>query len=330
MANDHFVAQTYLKRFAQPRGTQLHGYSKSKLTEFPCWPKDVCREWDGDLVPEFLSNPAGLGEFRKLFEPHWNTALDCLLEDCDAGGQVKLAIAGYAANLLGSTPAMRRVTVESHNHHVVETLRSRQALLAKRGAGDPVVATGIDMIDAGEVVVATEPNWARAMNTKHMMKFAWRILNSDWVVVKNLTDCDFVTSDNPFAFEDPGPFRGGPAVLPRYLPLTPRFCLYVVMTNEDFGPIELEKPPKGGVRFATLDNRDRVDHINKLVIQCAEELVITSAPRAEIPPLVAEYSGYRISNEYFTIAQADGFLQGLRMRVWDPAAQPRTWNWPPS
>lgn len=63
MANDHFIAQTYLKHFGDPaKGGMLNAYRKSDAKQFPCWPADVCHEWDGDLNPEWLKEPALLGQ----------------------------------------------------------------------------------------------------------------------------------------------------------------------------------------------------------------------------------------------------------------------------
>ncbi len=61
MAKDHYVAKTYLEHFLGSGETLLHAYRKSDGKYFPCRPKDICREWNGDIVPDFLSNPNLLG-----------------------------------------------------------------------------------------------------------------------------------------------------------------------------------------------------------------------------------------------------------------------------
>jgi hypothetical protein len=66
MAQDHYIAQTYLKHWAGHEG-RLHAYRKSRPHEFQCWPYDVCREWNGDLNPYFKKNPSLLGDFQKIF-----------------------------------------------------------------------------------------------------------------------------------------------------------------------------------------------------------------------------------------------------------------------
>ena len=47
---------------------------------FPCWPEAVCAEADGDLNPTYFKDPAVLGQFRSIFEPRWDAALEAIAE----------------------------------------------------------------------------------------------------------------------------------------------------------------------------------------------------------------------------------------------------------
>lgn len=77
MAKDHYVARTYLRHFGDDsKGGMLNGYQKPNGTTFSCWPKDVCHEWDGDLNPSVLERSEILGDYRKIFEPNWNPAIE--------------------------------------------------------------------------------------------------------------------------------------------------------------------------------------------------------------------------------------------------------------
>jgi hypothetical protein len=70
MANDHFVARTYLKRWCdRDKAQPIQAYRKETGTTFPCWPEAVCAEADGDLNPQYFQEPAVLGQFRSIFEP---------------------------------------------------------------------------------------------------------------------------------------------------------------------------------------------------------------------------------------------------------------------
>ncbi len=122
MAQDHYVAQTYLKHFTGPTG-MLHAYRKSDGRSFQCRPKDVCREADGDVIPDFLSEPEYLGEFRGAFEPLWNGSV-AALESRSGDMRDKLHMAGYWANLLVCTPAWRRVAVEASDRRMAHTVRA--------------------------------------------------------------------------------------------------------------------------------------------------------------------------------------------------------------
>ena len=195
---------------------------------------------------------------------------------------------------------------------------------------DSQLAQALALFDAGKLTVEVETDWARATNASHLMSFAWRLYNSDWTVIANDTPVKFITSDNPFVFEDPGSFRGGRPMLPRYLSLSPRLCLYVVMEpHTDFGKPDFTKPPQGRVQFARTGRVPGVEFINERVIECAEELVIASTKVDTLEPLVAKYARHRVSNEFLKIAQPDGFVLGMRFRVWDPMKNNQKQEFPP-
>lgn len=327
MAYDHFIAQTYLRHF-QKGGGQLRVSRKSGRPNRGYYPGSICGEIDGDIVNDFLANPVHIGEFRALFEPHWNAAL-ASLEAGKMTGDEKFVVSGFMANLLAATPTSTRLTLESYRHHVIETARAHHILSARRGKGDPKIAQAVALVDSGGLTIEVEPDWARAQNATHLLRFAWKLFNSDWTIIANETPVDFITSDNPFVFEDPGPFRGGKPRLPRYLPLSPRFCLYVEMdTGVDFGEPNFAKTPQGRVQFATTDKVPGVEFVNEIVVKCADELIIASTKIDALDTLTAKYAGYRVCNEFLKIAQPDGFILGMRFRVWDPAQNKQSWEFP--
>ena len=116
MAKDHFVAQTYLRHFGDAsNGDIMRAYRKSDGTSFPCHPKDVCHEWDGDQNP-LLAKKELLGDYRKIFEPQWNSSIGTLLAKT-MSPQKMFAVSGDFANLMVCTPTWRRIGVTMHNHH---------------------------------------------------------------------------------------------------------------------------------------------------------------------------------------------------------------------
>jgi hypothetical protein len=104
--------------------------------------------------------------------------------------------------------------------------------------------------DAGHYRIETKPDPVQAMAATALMKFAWALYNARWTVIRNDTGTGFLTSDNPVAFNDPGPWRGGQPGLPRYLTLSPRLCLYGFM--DPAGPRDepdFTRPPRGEVQW---------------------------------------------------------------------------------
>lgn len=191
---------TYLKQFGDgAHGGQLYGYSKSTGKQFPCWPADICHEWDGDLNPEWLATcPGLLGQFRKILEPLWKTALEILLLDT-AAPQHRLAIAGYVANLMTCTPAWRRIGVQFHIDHATASLSFDKRVQEKHSYNPHLPVDGIAMLERGGIKLDCAADYIKAVVTRQLMDSAWMIYHQDWELLSNQTRHPFLTSDNPVA-----------------------------------------------------------------------------------------------------------------------------------
>ena len=132
LGQDHYIAQTYLKHFGDgSKGGMLNAYRKSDGAAFACWPKDVCREWDGDINP-LLSEPGLLGDFRGIFEPWWNLSVGAILGG-DISPQEKFALSGYIANLMTCTPTWKRIGVRMNNDHMTGSLLFAKKMKERHG-----------------------------------------------------------------------------------------------------------------------------------------------------------------------------------------------------
>ncbi len=314
MPRDHYIAETYLKHFLGSDG-YLHVYRKSTGEYFSTGPRAICHEWDGDIIQNFLANPRMLGDYRSLFEPAWNPAVKQL-----ATGRVtredKFAIAGYLANLLVCTPAWRRISIKSSDADLVHTLRAYDALCTEHGTPDPKIKAAVAAIDAGKFVPETKPDFIRAMHALQLMRYAWILYNSDWLILHNDTGTGFITSDNPAAFDDPGPWRGQPPRLPRYFPITPRLCVSCDMslTRRVENPPDFSLPPLGTVAAATPPPTD-IKRVNKAIVLCAEDLVISSQKLPSLEALAQKYAGWRIDVDIIQDKTEDAYLFGVHARV---------------
>jgi len=322
MPQDHYVARTFLKHFANAKGL-LQAYRKSDGKSFPCRTADICREANGDTIPDFLSDPAYLGAFRSAFEPMWNEAVTAV-ESRAMGAEVKFHIAGYWANLLVCTPTWRRVGMQVSNQSMQQTVAAHAVLSARMGKPDQRLEDAIRAVEEGDVALETEANWVRAHAAKSVMRYAWCLYNAEWNIVENDTEQGFITSDNPAGFIDPGDrwSSGGPFL--RFLSVTPHRSIVCDMTTvsaaiRDAEP-DFTTAPEGRVKGGGVD-RELVDIINASTAMCAEDLVLCGEPSDYVRDLVAKYADQRVVAESIKIPRGNEFLIGARIRV---MAQPRT------
>jgi hypothetical protein len=223
MSNDHFVAQTYLKHFGDSaRRGVLHAYRKTDGKEFPCRPKDVCHEWDGDLN-RLLRHPELLGDFRKMVEPWWNPSVEAVL-----GGKMtphdKFVIAGYMANLMTCTPAWRRVGATLVQQETTSRLSFAKRMKLKHGGQPDLEVEAVEALEKGEIVLDPDPDYLKGLATINLVQYAWAIYNYDWIVLRNDSAEPFITSDNPVSLS----YSGSPRdPMRRILPITPRMAVVV-------------------------------------------------------------------------------------------------------
>jgi hypothetical protein len=159
MPFDHYVARTYLKRWCdRAKNERIQAYRKSDLKQFPCWPEDVCAEKDGDLSPGYFADPTMLGQFRSIFEPKWDAAVDAL-QNGRMCAEDKFIIAGYWANLAVTTPTWHAIGTGLYEKEI-------RAVLPIITKDNP--ARGNAKID---------PNYIKALGTKNLLPLTWQFYN---------------------------------------------------------------------------------------------------------------------------------------------------------
>ena len=188
--------------------------------------------------------------------------------------------------------------------------------LLRAGHGDYV------QFDAGHYRIEPERDAIRAANATHLLHHAWHLYNADWIVIQNDSETDFITSDNPVAFDDPGPWRGGEGGLPRYLTLMPRLCHYGLMDpHAERDEPDFTRPPRGSIHRGSIPLHG-VERVNRAVAQCAEALVISSSKNAVVEALVAECAQFQVDVEFIDLRmRPDEFIFGDRTRVWERPAK---------
>jgi hypothetical protein len=283
MALDHYLARTYLKHWCdKDAGRPLRAYRKSDGMEFPCWPADVCTERDGDLN-QYLTKPDMLGQFRKLWEPFWNQAVDGYRRREFTGNHKFVLALGWASISL-TTPTTTGIETEL----LRKELQSLLAIIAR----DRPPPKSVSLED---VVIEVDPDFAKAMATRVLPRLAWRFYAQPWSLTSNSTAEPFLTSDNPSAMFGQDTLGSTPA---RTLPLSPNLCVSTLMdfnlvVPADFNLSDLTTRACGrtNVQAATLE---QARFINSLIVKHAGDLVFSSKADAAVAALVATLRKYGV------------------------------------
>src|SRR5690349_5695017 len=100
MPQDHYVAQTYLRAFGDPkRPDRIHAYRKRDAGYFCPSPAAICKTLDWDQNPKYLSPADALGRWLKMFEPHWAATIARVAKTHHLSPTDKFMVAGYWAYL---------------------------------------------------------------------------------------------------------------------------------------------------------------------------------------------------------------------------------------
>jgi hypothetical protein len=273
MAEDHYVAQTYRGHWCDPKNDlPLQAYRKSDLKHFPCWPRDVCYEWDGDLVPEYLTDPTLLGKFRKLFEPPWKPIVERIGAGI-IGAEDKVVLSAAWAHFFLCTPAQRAIIKDTYANEA----RTLAPTLLEGHPLDPATLN---------IEIKREADFFKRFATKHLSLVTWALYNQDWIILRNDTETPFITSDNPSAFvPEPKPPD-------RLLPISPSLCLYVKIDTRfaaDADHFDFGLPPRGSTTFLNISRRCAMK-INRLTVLNADDLVFSRSEDVGIVALVKKGS----------------------------------------
>jgi len=287
MSNDHFVARTYLKRWCdRDKGEPIQAYRKPSGATFPCWPEAVCAEADGDLNPTYFKDPAVLGQFRSIFEPRWDAALEAI-EKRKPTIDDKFVIAGYWANLLTATPAWRKIGQQLYEKEVHSIMPIIEKQLPR-----PESLKGVTL------TVEVDEDYIKTVATKNLLATALGLYHQAWTILTNDTAHEFLTSDNPSAVFPP-PASGGPVA--RILPLSPRLCISTIMQRpvykKDLTEADFKTPPKAWITYKRAV-ADGVKLANRLTVVNAERFVFSRVASSGVAALVKKYGNYSAKLEH--------------------------------
>jgi hypothetical protein len=315
MALDHFVPQVHLRHFISPvLGNRLYAIRKSDLARFTPRTKDVCRIEDGS-TNAYLREDRAIEEFLKAVEPQYNAALAKLRDD-EIDQESIFVMAGFAAYVACCTPAAMRI----HSPPLRALVESEAAILDRQGVFEkapPALGgkTLTELLEDGTVHVAIDGKFPQALGITTILGRASIWGNSPWEILHNdAADTPFFTSDHPAAIE-----QRPDNIMNRIVPLAPNLAIRIIPDVN----LARTKPDLSFSRFRfrhrNLSRAEIID-ANRLIVQCAEDLVLFRDERDWIVPFMAKHRDSRIESLTDRIPHGTGFLTVARQRIVKRAA----------
>ncbi len=314
MADDHYVAQAYLKNFTADNGLLIPYYKRGQaIVGKAKSPKSVCYRPEGN-TNSYFSDPRVLEDYLIPLENRWNENLEKLeTGQCDPTCRVE--IASYLAFLRTCTPTAIRQSVGN----LKGILSSTAKVLASQGLlhSDKFSKEFNDFMVAklmnDECEFQVQEEYAHARNIEILDRLPITLCNADWKVLLTKGN-NFLTSDNPFCLYHPGK---DPMVAWCYIPLRPDMALLLrpkienaeIIREKKFENLSFGNIEYGRVRpkFQFLFNQDLVRH--------AEEKVFFPERADWVERIVRENKDWKAISQVDVLPCDDGLLNIVRHRT---------------
>lgn len=290
MPLDHFVSQVHLKNFYSPSlGNRLYAINKKDLKEFTPRSEDVCRIKDGS-TNVYLREDRAVEEFMKNIEPRYNAAVAKLASN-KIDRECIFTIAGFVAYVISCSPASMRL-----ESNALQSAAEMEAfMLDSKGLipASPPELGGINLKEILEkwiVNVDVDPKFPQAIGIASILKNTAMLGNFKWEVLRNdFEDSAYFTSDYPVAIEAISNLN----VRNKIIPLSPSHAIRICPDRK----VDREQADLTFANFACQNKRlgrREVAQINKLIVQCAEELVFFRDNHPWVSRFIHKNSQFRI------------------------------------
>ncbi len=312
MALDHYVSQVHLKTFYSPAlgDAQMYCVRKSDLKMFPCTAQSVCRTDEGN-TNKYLTSPRAIEDFLLGVEPKYNASI-AKLRNGNPDAEAILAIAGFVAYVGCCTPTAMRIHEEPLKSQLTSAaeILDRQGLIPK--APPELGGKSItELLADGTVHHKIDPQFPQAIGIDTVVGRTSIYGNSHWEVLRNTSnDSPFFTSDYPIALET---VSGKPN--PNWIvPLAPDLAIRIIPDTRQRGT-----SPDLSFRNFSLKLRDIGPHdvhaANRIIVQCAENLVFYRDAHDWIPGFVGKYRRHRMCIATTRVPHGTGFFNISTQRI---------------
>lgn len=280
--NDHYVAQTYLKHFANESGF-LWVYSKKWINVQEKSSRGICYEPHWCTNPLLDENPRIIEEYLKDCEGNWNEAVALLSSrkslTPEKFFEAKRVLSGYIAFLTLFTPTRIQAGLDMLKHSLDEAfnkVKSQAILQPPPPECDP------NLLDNLEAIVDIKA--AHLFGTNTLLQMQEIVFSSTWSIVFNDHSTVFLTSDNPVCCL---PETHGPDSV--FIPLTPRMGVIYTPRTDTSHNDEVEDYHFSG-------NIELVNYLNNWMVKNAENIVISNLRSNETLKVVKRFKNFRFRN----------------------------------
>ena len=317
MPLDHYISQVHLKNFYSPAlDGMVYAIRKSDLKRFPTRSQDICRIEDNS-TNAYLKNDRLVEEFLKDVEPRYNASLAKLREN-KIDKECIHAIAGFAAFVITCSPAAMRL----NSGPLKAMLNSTAQILDLQGeiskAPEALGEKSItELLADGTVKFTVDPKYPQAIGISNMLHYTSVFGNSHWDILLNgETDSPFFSSDYPAAIE----VIDINTPINRIVPIAPDLAVRIKPDIRLSGTEPDLAFPKFSARPHKLKHQELLT-INRLLVQCAEDLILYRDDRDWIEGFVAKHCHYRVELVTQTLSHETGDVLVSTHRIRSRAAE---------
>jgi hypothetical protein len=302
MPLDHYVSQVHLKNFNSPvLDGLMYAIRKSDLKRFRTKSQDICRI-DDNSTNAYLKENRAIEEFLKDVEPCYNAALTKVREN-KIDNECIQVIAGFAAYVVTCSPTAMRI----HSGPLKASLKSTAMILDAQGtipkAPEALGEKSImELLADGTVKFEVDPKYPQAIGISNIIHHTSVFGNSPWEILHNSeTDNPFFTSDYPAAIE----VVDLNTPISRIVPLAPDLAIRIRPdirlsgTKPDLSFAKFKAAPRKLRRVEILD-------LNRLIVRCAEDLILYRDDLDWIEGFVTKNRRYHIEPVTHTLSHGSG------------------------
>jgi hypothetical protein len=295
MALDHYIPQVHLKQFYAPElGRLLYAVRKADDRCFTPNSKSICRLDEGN-TNTYLSEPRAIEEFLKSIEPNYDRQLRNIQEH-KLDADTVYVTSGFIAYVLSCSPAAMRI----HSYFLQQLVQDIGKKMDRAGQFPPlpdVLGNSFEeAIESGLISVKVDAMYPQAIGVSQILARLSAFGNADWEILRNNTDCPFVTSDYPVGY---GPRHVSPFAY-RDFPLAPDIAIRIVTDARERGTDPELNFPRFRYRDRKISRKEAIE-INRSIVRSAETHVFSSTMSVELRKFIRKNSRYFVEPTYQTI-----------------------------